>query len=126
MIEGIKIGDIAIDCKEREKLRDFYADLLGWEKRVMFGCPAVVSAEGFTLIFMETDCEYCPPVWPDEPGTQQKQMHFNFEVANLARAVAEAEGLGAKRSASQFGGEHFVVMLDPEGHPFCLCAQHKA
>jgi hypothetical protein len=35
--------------------------------------------------------------------------------------VEEAIKLGATKSAAQYGGEQFVTMLDPEGHPFCLC-----
>ena len=65
--------------------------------------------------------EYIPPVWPEEPGRQQKQMHFNFQVDDLPSAVEEAIRLGAVKAASQYGGEQFVTMIDTEGHPFCLC-----
>ena len=29
--------------------------------------------------------------------------------------------LGAIKAAAQFGGDDYVTLLDPEGHPFCLC-----
>jgi hypothetical protein len=70
---------------------------------------------------MGCDFEYIPPVWPEEPGKQQKQMHFNFQVDDLPSAVEDAIKLGATKAAAQYGEEHFVTMLDPEGHPFCLC-----
>lgn len=35
--------------------------------------------------------------------------------------AARAEALGAERAPAQFGGADFVTMLDPAGHPFCLC-----
>jgi hypothetical protein len=50
-------------------------------------------------------------------------MHFNFQVDDLPFTVEEAIRAGASKAASQYGGEHFVTMLDPEGHPFCLCAK---
>jgi hypothetical protein len=59
--------------------------------------------------------------WPEEPGKQQKQIHFNFQVDDLPSTVEEAIRFGATKAASQYGGEHFVTMIDPVGHPFCLC-----
>ena len=71
--------------------------------------------------FAECDFDYIAPVWPEEPGKQQKQMHFNFQVDDLSAAVEEATRLGATKTTEQYGGDHFVTMLDTEGHPFCLC-----
>lgn len=48
-------------------------------------------------------------------------MHFDFQVDNVAEMVKKAESLGAKKAESQFGGDDFVTMFDPAGHPFCLC-----
>lgn len=122
MITGICLGDIAIDSSDANKLRDFYAELLGWEKREMWNCPAVKSQDGTVLLFMEED-DYIRPVWPEQIGKQQKQMHFDFQVDDLASAVAQAEAIGAVKAGSQYGGEYFVTMLDPDGHPFCLCVK---
>jgi catechol 2,3-dioxygenase-like lactoylglutathione lyase family enzyme len=121
MIPNLTIGDISIDCKNPEQTRGFYAKLLGWEQRTMYGCPAIIADNGLVFLFMGCDFDYIPPVWPEKPGEQQKQMHFNFQVDDLSAAVEEAIRLGAIKVAAQFGGEHFVTMLDPEGHPFCLC-----
>jgi predicted enzyme related to lactoylglutathione lyase len=121
MIIGLSIGDISIDCKEPERLRDFYASLTGWDKRSMFDCPALIAENGLVILFMGCDFEYISPVWPEEPGRQQKQMHFNFQVDDLPSAVEEAIKLGAVKPCSQYGGEDFVTLFDPEGHPFCLC-----
>jgi len=30
--------------------------------------------------------------------------------------------IGAVKAESQYGGDDYVTMFDPEGHPFCLCA----
>jgi catechol 2,3-dioxygenase-like lactoylglutathione lyase family enzyme len=121
MIPNLTIGDLTIDCANPERARDFYADLMGWEKTTAFGALAVKTGNSMTILFWEPDIPYVPPVWPEEPGKQQKQMHFNFQVDDLQSAVEEAVRLGATKAAGQYGGDHFVTLLDPEGHPFCLC-----
>jgi catechol 2,3-dioxygenase-like lactoylglutathione lyase family enzyme len=125
MIGNLMIGDISIDCATPERTRDFYAALTGWEKREAYDCPALASDNGLLILFMGCDFEYIPPVWPEEPGKQQKQMHLDFTVNDVPSSVEEAIRLGAKKAASQYGGEHYVTMLDPEGHPFCLCKRQS-
>ncbi|MFT3983039.1 MAG: VOC family protein [Lachnospiraceae bacterium] len=122
MVRNIAIGDLTIDCADAYRAREFYSELTGWEKTIAFDCLALKAYNGMMLLFAETDdISYNPPVWPEEQGKQQKQMHFNFQVDDLTSAVEEAICLGASKSAAQFGGDHFVTMLDTEGHPFCLC-----
>jgi predicted enzyme related to lactoylglutathione lyase len=72
------------------------------------------------FLFVE-ETDYIRPVWPEEEGRQQTQMHFDFQVPDVAKAVKYAEALGAVRAPAQFGSGEFVTMLDPVGHPFCLC-----
>ena len=123
MVKGICLGNIAIDCKDAVRLRNFYADLLGWDSCIMYNCPALRSQLGLVLLFMEADFEYVKPVWPEETGKQQKQIHFDFQVDDLLTAVLQAEALGACKAENQFGGNEFITMFDPEGHPFCLCTK---
>lgn len=121
MIPNITIGDISIDCANPERTRVFYAAFTDWEKRKAYGCLAIVSENGLLKLFMSCDFEYIPPVWPEEPGQQQKQIHFDFTVDDVPSAVEKAVELGATKAAWQYGGENCVTMLDPKGHPFCLC-----
>ncbi|GHU55799.1 hypothetical protein FACS1894132_12430 [Clostridia bacterium] len=53
---------------------------------------------------MGCDFDYVQPVWPEENGKQQKQMHFDFQVKDLTAAVNEAIALGTVKPASQYGG----------------------
>jgi len=121
MIKGICLGNIMVDCNDEQGLCEFYHKLLRWEKSKMFGRPALIK-DGIVFLFIEED-DYVPPTWPEEEGKQQKQMHFDFQVANVPEAVKYAQSLGAKKAASQFGGNEWATMIDPAGHPFCLCAQ---
>ncbi len=123
MIKGICLDHFAIDCKDAVRLRDFYAELLGWDSFLLYNLPAVRSQSGLELVFVEADFEYVKPVWPEETGKQQKQMHFGFQVDDLPSAVLQAEALGACKAESQFGGDDLITMFDPEGNPFCLCAK---
>ena len=121
MISDLAIGDLTIDCANAERARDFYAGLAGWEKTIAFHCLALKTGKGLTILFVEPDIPYDPPVWPEEPGKQQKQMHLDFVVDDVPSAMDKALRLGATKAAAQYGGEISVTMLDPEGHPFCLC-----
>ncbi|HAQ39687.1 MAG TPA: VOC family protein [Clostridiales bacterium] len=122
MVKDIQLSDVLVDCGNEQKLCEFYAKLLGWEKFEMYGHPAVRSGNGTVFLFVQEE-DYVAPVWPEQDGRQQKQMHFDFQVSDVADAVRQAEALGAVKAQAQFGGTHFVTMLDPAGHPFCLCAK---
>ena len=120
MGDEVVLGNVMVDCDDERKLQRFYGELLGWEMCELFARPAVRSSSGIVFLFIE-EKDYVPPVWPEDTGKQQKQMHFDFQVDNVAEMVKKAESLGAKKAESQFGGNDFVTMFDPAGHPFCLC-----
>jgi len=118
MVPNLTIGDLMIDCSNVERARNFYANLTGWEKTVAYGCLALRTDNGMTILFAAIDIPYVPPVWPEEPGEQQKQMHLDFTVDDLSSAVDEAIRFGAIKAAKQYGGEHCVTMFDTEGTRF--------
>ena len=120
MVDEVVLGNVMVDCDDERKLQRFYGELLGWEMCELFARPAVRSSSGIVFLFIE-EKDYVPPVWPENAGKQQKQMHFDFQVDNVAEMVKKAESLGVKKAESQFGGNDFVTMFDPAGHPFCLC-----
>ncbi len=122
MIQDVCLGDIIIDCGDNNNLREFYAELLRWERCEMYGMPGVRSRDGVVFLFIQED-DYVPPIWPEQVSKQQKQMHFDFTVPDVFASVQHAEELGAIKTQEQFGGDHFTTMLDPAGHPFCLCAK---
>ncbi len=120
MMASYKLGDVIVDCADAQAMQTFYAALLHWEMGELYGYPSVCSPEGIVFLFAP-EPDYVPPVWPELEGKQQKQMHFDFQVPDLPLAISQAEALGARRTAEQFGGEDFVTLTDPAGHPFCLC-----
>ncbi|MBU3101961.1 MULTISPECIES: VOC family protein [Clostridium] len=118
MIENISLGAIMIDCDDDKKLREFYAEFLGWERCEVYSIPGVRSGDGVVFYFVKNE-DYIPPIWPEQANKQQKQIHFDFMVPNVS-AVQHAETLGAVKTLSQFGGTHSTTILDPTGRPFCL------
>ncbi|HHU10670.1 MAG TPA: VOC family protein, partial [Intrasporangiaceae bacterium] len=57
--------------------------------------------------------------WPAADGDQHMQVHLEIRVDDLDVAVAHALACGAALAEHQ-PQEDVRVMLDPEGHPFCL------
>jgi len=125
MIKGICIGDLSIDCKDPARARAFYAALLGYQQRELYGCPALVAENGQAILFMSCDFPYRPPVWPEKLFRQQKQMHLDFVVDDLPAAVEKAMRLGAVKPRKQYG-DYYVTLLDPERHPFCLLQRQQS
>lgn len=121
----IRLYATTIDCKEPYALAKFYAELTGWtipwhgEEYACLGAPGAGQGEYPGLTFQRNDA-YVPPVWPEEPGVQQIMEHLDFAVADLPGAVEHALRCGATLARAQFSSD-WTVMLDPEGHPFCLC-----
>jgi hypothetical protein len=59
-------------------------------------------------------------VWPEQPGQLTKMIHLDIRVDDLDAAVAHALDSGARLAEHQPRTD-LRIMLDPAGHPFCLC-----
>lgn len=125
----IKIYSYVLDCKETQKLAKFYASLLKWEYGFHDEEYAWVYAPGthqgeYPFILFQLNLEYEPPLWPEEPKAQQQMAHIDFVVNDLKKAVEHAIQCGATTANAQFS-DNWRVMLDPAGHPFCLCQMNE-
>ncbi|CRZ34795.1 hypothetical protein DFR55_12510 [Herbinix hemicellulosilytica] len=121
----IKMYSFTIDCKEPHELAKFYAKLMNWETNAFDENWAYVYAPGtkqgvYPCLLFQKNPEYVPPVWPEEPEKQQQMAHLDFAVDDLEKAVQHAIECGAKKADKQYSDE-WTVMIDPAGHPFCLC-----
>lgn len=116
---------VTIDSDDSEALSDFYAKLLGWKKiRANDEFLIVVDEEhgGPWLTFQQIE-DYQRPTWPAEPGAQQVMTHLDFHVEDIPAMVQHALDCGATVAAGQTT-DAWTVMLDPAGHPFCVCSSH--
>jgi catechol 2,3-dioxygenase-like lactoylglutathione lyase family enzyme len=111
----------AIEAPDPGALAAFYSKLLDWPVVHQEPGTAVIKPpqDGLFMVFQLAE-DYTPPVWPAEPGDQRTMMHLDIQVADLDAATADAVALGAR--AAEFQPQDNVrVLLDPAGHPFCLC-----
>ncbi|WP_433021797.1 VOC family protein [Kribbella sp. CA-294648] len=112
---------VALNSPDPQALGRFYVRLLDWELHTDTpGWVTVAPSKdaGYNLGF-HLEKQYERPVWPGEKGKQQMQMHLDLEVDDLDQAVAHAIEAGAELAEYQ-PQEDVRVMLDPDGHPFCL------
>ena len=113
----------AIEAAAPGALARFYSQLLDWPVRHEEPGTAIVAApEGSIFLVFQQATGYQAPVWPPVDGEQRPMMHFDFQVGDLESAVAEAVALGATVATEQ-PQENIRVLLDPAGHPFCLCLE---
>ncbi len=114
-----RLGIAVIDSDDPRALGQFYADLLGWS-------PEETDDDWFYLrgpngvgLAVQPSIGHRAPNWPRSEVPQQ--MHLDFYVDDLAAGVARAQRLGARSPSGVASGKHFVTLIDPSGHPFCLC-----
>jgi catechol 2,3-dioxygenase-like lactoylglutathione lyase family enzyme len=112
---------VVLDTPDPVRLAEFYQRLLGWQ---LFDpsedwCALAPSEDaGYNLAF-QREPHYVRPVWPAVEGAPQMSVHLDLEVDDLDRAVAHALACGAEQASVQPQAT-VRVMLDPDGHPFCL------
>jgi predicted enzyme related to lactoylglutathione lyase len=112
---------MALEAPDPSSLAAFYSELLGWPICHEEAGTAILAApEGSIYVVFQQATDYHAPVWPPVDGEQRPMMHFDFQVGDLESAVDEALALGATLAAAQ-PQDNVRVLLDPAGHPFCLC-----
>ena len=137
MAPAVTLRTVNLDCSDPHVMARFYGGLLGWQ-------PTAVEPDwvlmrhpdgGTGLSFQQVDA-FERPVWPEEPGRQQKMIHLELRVSvpdtdadggfseeagqtSLDEAVRLALSLGGTLAEPQYRADLRVV-LDPAGHPLCL------
>ena len=118
----IQMGGIIMDCGNASTLADFYAKLLNYNKvHDTAGSGTVAYPDGTHIIGFKTVDNYKPPVWPWKDGEQTQMMHLDFNCKDVKQATDFALECGAKIADTQYFEGVVTTMLDPAGHPFCLC-----
>ena len=129
----MKLGALTIAAERPQALARFYLNLLNWSYiREEDPGPGNPPDSGYALICppdgvaepalnFEYDRNYRRPVWPTEAGRQIPTVHLDLGVKDLDVATQWASECGARPAEFQPSPDRHRVMIDPEGHPFCLC-----
>ncbi|HKZ20085.1 MAG TPA: VOC family protein [Acidimicrobiia bacterium] len=116
----MRISATVLNSPDPHALATFYEELLGWTR--VADEPDWVKIEppgGGTGLSFQPESIYVRPTWPAAPGEQQMMLHLDIASSDLDGDVARAQKLGAVLADHQPEPEN-RVMLDPDGHPFCL------
>ena len=121
----IVLGDVVLDTDDPPRLAEFYAALArlgdhpaggGLVEHRAAGRPAPAACPSSSRL------DHRPPSWPDNQVPQQFHLDLDVPAAELSSSVAYAQSIGATMADNSRSESTFVVLLDPSGHPFCLCA----
>jgi predicted enzyme related to lactoylglutathione lyase len=112
-----QLSTIIIDCAEPGPLAEFYRTMTGWEVSYSDADSVYLGGDPIQLAFQRI-ADYQPPGWPDPA----KHAHLDFKVADLEDTVKQLLAIGATKPEFQPGGGDWVVLTDPQGHPFCVAA----
>lgn len=110
-----RVSGIAIDCPDATALCAFYGALLDIEP-VNEGLVVTSGGNSEVEIWFQQVENYVPPTWPTQERGQQ--IHLDIDCEDREEMIARAIELGARKVDV---ADTFTVMLDPAGHPFCLC-----
>ncbi|HEY7582233.1 MAG TPA: VOC family protein [Acidimicrobiia bacterium] len=116
----MRISATVLNATDPHRLATFYEKLLGWTR--VADEPDWVKIEppgGGTGLSFQPESIYARPTWPAAAGEQQMMMHLDIASSDVDSDVARAQELGAVLADHQPEPEN-RVMLDPDGHPFCL------
>ena len=118
-----------LDAVRPLELAAFYERFLGWAiarsegAREGFppedGWALLRSPDGTRKLEVQYEPNHVAPVWPSSPGRQSMMMHMDYGADDVDEAVAWAIECGATLADHQPQPD-VRVLLDPEGHPFCV------
>jgi catechol 2,3-dioxygenase-like lactoylglutathione lyase family enzyme len=116
----LRLAATVLSTPDANALAGFYRELLGWnEVRAEPGWVVLRPADGAAGLSFQTVTAYRAPVWPERADEQQMMLHLDIQVSDLAGAERRAVELGACLADHQ-PQAGVRVLLDPDGHPFCL------
>ena len=110
---GIRIGSTVVNCADLEIMTTFWTEALGLtpSSREPGDDFRVLRGERVNLSLQVADT----------PVTARDQMHLDLYSDDADVEVARLTALGA-RFVRESVDDEYVVLLDPEGNEFCVCA----
>ena len=117
----VTLAAVVVDCRQAAPLAAFYQAAFGGDIVRTDEDSAWLKTGALTVIFRQVD-NYQPPTWPSSQVPMQ--VHLDLYVDDLTTAEKQLHQLGAETVYPQPPGPGgLLVMRDPAGHLFCLCAR---
>ncbi|MFH8597530.1 VOC family protein [Streptomyces rimosus] len=121
------VASYAFWAPDGRALADFYAAALGWKVTQEYpdehGVPtAFLVTDGTTAFCFYTAQQFQAPDWPKD----ELPFHLDLAFDDVAAGEQRLLDLDATRPDHQPGGDHWTVLLDPSGQPFCISARWGA
>jgi predicted enzyme related to lactoylglutathione lyase len=115
---------LVLDCADPERLANFWAPALGYEKHGVAGNYVILvdqAGSGPKLILQGVP----------EPKSAKNRMHLDIVSSDIEAEAARLVAIGARQVRPEPFSEHgctfsehgctWLLMLDPEGNEFCVC-----
>jgi predicted enzyme related to lactoylglutathione lyase len=113
---AIRLGSTVINCADMELMTRFWSQALHLApSRVEVGDDFRVLRGGHVSLSLQL---------ARTPVSGRDQMHLDLYTDDQATEVRRLAGLGARIVRHQRDpDDDYVVMTDPEGNEFCVCAR---
>lgn len=112
-----RIG-LVLDCTDPAELAPFWSEALGY---------VTLGGSGSHVLLVDPE-----RVGPQlllqavpEPKAGKNRMHVDIKAIDVDGEASRLEALGARRLEAGTRhelGTHWVLMADPDGNEFCVCA----
>ena len=112
---SIRIGSVVVNCADIELLTRFWSEALGLRQGPLTdgGKFRVLGGDRVNLSLQIADT----------PVSARDQMHLDLYTDDQAGEVRRLIDLGARHVRDNHDpDDDYVVLADPEGNPFCVCA----
>jgi rhodanese-related sulfurtransferase len=110
--------DIVIDCTAPERLAEFWAAALGYDKVGWFDPYFLLAppVTGFPSVVLKQVVA--------DPATTTTQRQLQIRTDDVHGEAERLERLGATRvEVDHTGDEEWIAMADPQGNEFCVCPE---
>jgi catechol 2,3-dioxygenase-like lactoylglutathione lyase family enzyme len=112
---AIRVGSVVLNCADLDRMTAFWASALGLE-------PGPIGDDG-TFRVLGGDRVNLSLQVAQDPVTARDQAHLDLYTDDQPAEVLRLRGLGAGVVRHhEDPDDDYVVMTDPEGNEFCVCA----
>ena len=114
---AIRLGSTVINCADLDLMTRF------WSEAIHLTPSSQAAGDDFRVLRGDAGGRLSLQL-ADTPVTARDQMHLDLYTDDQSAEVERLKSLGARfvRHNQDDPDDDYVVMTDPEGNEFCVCA----